>query len=120
VGEIKWGGRLNAVASVTREVVGSNAGDIGINIFSRAVIGGEFAEAASGGFGILDNRLVRSTVTVARGLLLPDKQVRCSSYCPNRRARATKRIGSPFRVMANNTKITVGWGPTLCSKRENG
>ena len=39
--EIKWGGRLNAVASVTREVVGSNAGDIGINIFSRAVIGGE-------------------------------------------------------------------------------
>lgn len=30
-----------AVAGVTREVVGSNAGDIGIDRFSRAEIGGE-------------------------------------------------------------------------------
>jgi hypothetical protein len=41
VGEIKWGGRVNAVAGVNREVVGSIAGDVGINRFSWVVIGDE-------------------------------------------------------------------------------
>jgi len=41
VGEIKWGERVNAVAGANREVVGSKAGDVGIDRFSRAVIGDE-------------------------------------------------------------------------------
>jgi hypothetical protein len=63
------------IDGVDKIELGYVVGDVGIDRFARAVMGGELVcgtEADGGGLGILNNRLVHCPI-VGLGLLPPDQ-----------------------------------------------